>query len=144
MAGKDATRRWRDWLMLVLAVWLFISPWVLRFSTAPMLPAPAGAAPAPAGGAMASTAGLTTAAWNAWVLGIVIALLAIWAIAMFAQWQDWLTGICGVWLVIAPWVLRFSAMVLARWDHVIVGVLVIVLAAWELWAVRQEGARAPA
>jgi hypothetical protein len=84
------------------------------------------------------------AAWNAWVLGIVIALLAIWAIAMFAQWQDWLTGICGVWLVIAPWVLGFSAMVLARWDHVIVGVLVVVLAAWELWAVRQAGARAPA
>jgi hypothetical protein len=138
MAGKDGARRWRDWVMLVLAVWLFISPWVLGFASAAMVAA------APSGGAAMPSPGLTTAAWNAWVLGVVVAALAIWAIAMFAEWHDWVTGILGVWLVIAPWVIGFSAMAAALWDHVIVGILIVVLAAWELWEVRQEGARAPA
>ncbi len=132
MTGKDGSDRWRDWVMLALAVWLLVSPWLLGFSAA-----------APAAGVTAS-AGFTMAAWNAWVVGVVVAALAIWAIAMFAEWQDWLTGILGVWLVVAPWVLGFSAIAAVVWDHVIVGALIVVLAAWELWAVRHEGSRAPA
>jgi SPW repeat len=134
MTGMDGSRRWRDWVMLVLAVWLFVSPWLLGFAT--------GAAPT--GGAAVASAGFTTAAWNAWVVGIVVAALAIWAIAMFAEWQDWLTGILGVWLVVAPWVLGFSAMAAVVWDHVIVGALIVALSAWELWAIRHEGSRATA
>ncbi len=133
MTGKDGGRRWRDWLMLGLAAWLYLSPWLLGFAGA-----------VPAAGAAAASAGFTPAAWNAWVVGILVAALAIWAIALFAEWHDWLTGILGVWLVVAPWVLGFSAMAAAVWDHVIVGALIVVLAAWELWAVRQEGSRAPA
>ena len=132
MAGKDETGRWRDWVMLALAVWLFASPWLLGFARV-----------APVAGA-AMGAGFTAAAWNAWVVGIVVAALAVWAIAMFAEWQNWLTGILGLWLVIAPWVLGFGTMKAAVWDHVIVGVLVVVLAAWEVWAVRHEGSRATA
>ncbi len=119
MSGRDATGRWRDWAMLALAVWLFVSPWLLGFvGVAPAAGAVAGAAPA-AGAAV--SAGFTRAAWNAWALGIVVAAVAIWAIAMFAEWQDWLNGILGLWLVVAPWVLGFSGMAAAVWDHVIVG-----------------------
>ena len=132
MAGKDGSGRWRDWVMLALAVWLFASPWLLGF-----------AGVAPAAGAAAG-AGFTAAAWNARAVGIVVAALAIWAIAMFAEWQDWLTGILGLWLVIAPWVLGFSSMKPAVWNYVIVGGLIIVLSAWEVWAVRHEGSRATA
>ncbi len=132
MAGKDGSGRWRDWVMLALAVWLFASPWLLGF-----------AGVAPAAGAAAG-AGFTAAAWNAWAVGIVVAALAVWAIAMFAEWQDWLTGILGLWLVIAPWVLGLSSMKPAVWNYVIVGGLIIVLSAWEVWAVRHEGSRATA
>ena len=83
-------------------------------------------------------AGPTAAAWNAWIVGVVVAVLAIWAIAVFAEWQDWLNGILGVWLIIAPWVLGFGGLAAAAWNHVIVGLLVLVLAAWELWEVRQR------
>jgi hypothetical protein len=122
----QSTERWRDWVMLVLGAWLFLSPWILGFAGG----APAGAEPAVAGPA--------AAAWNAWIVGVVITALAIWAIVKFAEWQDWLTGILGVWLVIAPWVLGFSSLTAAAWNQVIVGLLVVALAAWELWDVRQK------
>lgn len=35
--ARDTTSRsnqWQDWLNLLLAVWLFVSPWVLGFTTA--------------------------------------------------------------------------------------------------------------
>jgi hypothetical protein len=60
------------------------------------------------------------------------------AIAMFAEWQDWLTGILGLWLVIAPWVLGFGSFAAAAWNSVIVGLLVLAFAVWELWVVRQK------
>jgi hypothetical protein len=122
----QSTERWRDWVMLVLGAWLFLSPWILGF---------AGGAPVGAEGAVT---GPTAAAWNAWIVGVVVAALAIWAIAMFAQWQDWLNGILGVWLVIAPWVLGFGSLAAAAWNSVIVGLLVLAFAAWELWEVRQK------
>ena len=122
----QGTERWRDWVMLVLGAWLFLSPWILGF---------AGGAPADAAGA---ATGPAVSAWNAWVVGAVIAVLAIWAIAAFAEWLDWLNGILGAWLVIAPWVLGFSSLPAAAWNHVIVGLLVLAFAAWEVWDVRQK------
>ncbi|MGH6944592.1 MAG: SPW repeat protein [Geminicoccaceae bacterium] len=133
MASSRSSDRWRDWVMLVLAVWLFISPWVLGFF---WRMAPAAEATMPLGN-------LVAASWNAWVLGVVIGVLAIWAIAQFAEWQDWINGILGIWLVVSPWVLGFGQVPAPTWDHVIVGLLVLILAAWEIWAVRQ-GASAPA
>lgn len=126
MASKVTSNRWRDWVMLVLAAWLFVSPWLLGYTS-----------PAPAGGE-AVTSGFATAAWNAWVLGVIVAVFAIWAIYSFAEWHDWVNGVLGVWLVVSPWILGFSAMTAAVWNHVIVGLLIVALAAWELWEVRHE------
>jgi SPW repeat len=120
--------RWRDWAMLVLAVWLFISPWVLGFAGT--------AAPEIEGGA---AAGGTTAAWNAWIAAVIVAVLSIAAAVRFAEWEDWVNGILGVWLVVAPWALGFAALTAAAWNHVVVGVLIAALAAWELWDVRRHG-----
>jgi hypothetical protein len=118
----QSKERWRDWVMLVLGVWLFLSPWILGFAAA-----------MPAGEAMGAPV-----AWNAWIVGIVIAAVAVWAIVMFAPWQDWVNGVLGAWLVIARWVLGFGSLAAAAWNHVIVGLLVLALAAWELWDVRQR------
>ena len=112
--------------MLVLAVWLFLSPWILGFAAA-----------TPAAGE-AVGAGFTTAAWNAWILGVVIAALALWAAFQFAEWHDWANGVLGVWLVASPWILGFAALTTAVWNHVVVGLLIVALAAWELWDVRHQ------
>ncbi len=113
--GGPEPRRWQDWSNLVLAVWLFISPWVLNFA--------AGATPAgaslPAGGGAVYGAG-----WNAWVFGVITAIVTLWAMAQRSAWQEWLSLLIGIWLFVAPWVLRFAGTRNAAWDHWIVGVLI--------------------
>ena len=102
-----------DWVNLVLAVALVISPWVLAF--------PAGAA-----------------TYNAVIAGLVIGLVAIGAIVAFAQWEEWVNLIVGIWVVIAPFVLGFAAATTAMWAHVVIGLAVAILAAVELWGVTHQ------
>lgn len=62
------------------------------------------------------------------------------------HWQDWLTGAIGLWLIVSPFLLGFTppegvAAPYMEWNFVIVGVLVLLLAAvalsafsvWEEW-----------
>jgi hypothetical protein len=41
--------------------------------------------------------------------------------------------IAGLWAIISPWVVGFSGVTNAMWTHVVVGIIVAVLAAGELW-----------
>jgi uncharacterized membrane protein len=50
------------------------------------------------------------------------------------QWASGINIIAGIWLLISPWVLGFSAMTTARNDAVIFGIIVGVLAAVRLFA----------
>jgi hypothetical protein len=114
LAGPRASR-FQDWANLILAVWLFISPWVLQF----------GAGSGAAGGAPGS---VSTAAWNAWVMGVLVFLAALSAVSRIEMWQEWLMLIFGVWIFIAPWALGFTQLTAASWDHWIVGALVVLFA----------------
>lgn len=114
------TRRhtsWQDWCNLALAIWLFISPWVLQFGHGLQ---------APSNGAVA------TAAWNAWILGVLVFIAAVSGIGSIALWQEWWVLIFGAWIFIAPWVLGFTQLATASWDHWIVGALVFLIAACSL------------
>jgi hypothetical protein len=122
---------WQDWANIVLAVWLFISPWVINFAGGP-----AGAAP------VAATGVAATASWNAWIIGVIIFLVAIAAVARLQVWQEWVNLVLGIWLFISPWVLGFSGLAGAAWNHWIVGALVAILAAWELQAARSASTSA--
>lgn len=44
------------------------------------------------------------------------------------MWQNWVNVILGIWLIIAPFIFNFD--VAARWNSVIVGIVVAVLAYW--------------
>src|SRR5437879_2535061 len=102
----------QDWLNLALAALLFVSPWVLGFPAE------------------------TAAAWTAWVTGIVIGILAVAAIVQFAEWEEWANLVLGLWLVVAPWIVGFTTVIMARWTHVVLGILVAAIAASEVWSVR--------
>jgi heme/copper-type cytochrome/quinol oxidase subunit 3 len=102
-----------DWVNLVLAIALVISPWVLAFST-----------------------GLAT--YNAVIAGLIIGLVAIGAIVAFAQWEEWVNLIVGAWVFISPFVLGFADSTAAMWTHVVIGLVVAVLAAVELWTVTHQ------
>ncbi|PDT43717.1 SPW repeat protein [Sinorhizobium fredii] len=110
MEGKKA----QDWLNLVLAVALFVSPWVIGFAPE------------------------TMPAWNAWIVGIVLGALVIAALAAFAEWEEWANLVLGLWLIVSPWLLQFATNINAMWTHVVLGVLVAVVSAWALWDYRQN------
>lgn len=75
----------------------------------------------------------TYAAWNAWVVGTVIAVIAAAALYAFYEAEEWVNLVAGIWTVAAPWVLGFSAVTAAMWVHVVAGIVVAVLAAGNIW-----------
>lgn len=102
-----------DVINLVLAAWLFLSPWIFGIVSEPM------------------------ASWNAWLSGLVIGAVAIAALAKFAEWEEWLNLVLGLWVLVSPWVLGFTTLTTARWVHVIVGLIVAVVAGLKLWLMHQ-------
>lgn len=125
-----AIHHWQNWVDLALGVALFISPWVLGYVTT-------GAADA------AAPTGFTRAAWNAWLTGVVVAGLVVITLIRFDEWVDWVTGLVGAWVIAAPWILGFADIPAAMASHVVLGVLIVAFAAWDLWGTRQPtpGAR---
>ncbi len=111
-------QKWRneayiDVVNLILGAWLFMSPWIFGF----------------AGG---------MAGWNAWIFGAAIMLVAVAAMMAFAEWEEWLNLIMGLWVLVAPWTVGFAAEATATRVHVVIGVIVAVLAALELWLVHRN------
>lgn len=103
-------------LNAMLGAWLVISPWMLSF-----LP------DQPATG-------------NSIVVGVTIAVLGIARAygAYRATWLSWLNVLLGGWLVLAPWVLTYAHDAAAP-NSAVVGITVLVLAAWSAIAVPAAG-----
>ncbi|HEV7321436.1 MAG TPA: SPW repeat protein [Ensifer sp.] len=110
MEGKKA----QDWINLVLALCLFVSPWIMGFVVE------------------------SVPAWNAWIAAAVLGVLAIATLAMFAEWEEWASLIVGLWLIASPWLLGFSTSSNPMWTHVVLGGLVTALAVWAVWDERQH------
>jgi len=104
--------RWQDGANMVLAIWLFISPWVLQF-------------------AYTGAGGGTVAAWDAWALGVIVFLVSLSAMGQrFVRGQEWANLVLGLWIFIAPWVLAFAGEnSTPAWDHWIVGALIVLVSA---------------
>ena len=98
-----------DIVNIVAGLGLLISPWLLGFTAD------------------------TYAAWNGWIVGAAIALVAVTALCAFCEAEEWVNLVLGIWAVVAPWVLGFSAVTAAMWAHVIAGIVVAVLAAGSIW-----------
>ena len=103
-----------DLVNAVLGICLALAPWALGFK------------------------GEVTAAWNAWIVGAAIALIALGALFAFREWEEWLNLAPGVWVILAPWLLGFAAVAGAMYAHVIIGLIVGVLAALDLWIVHNR------
>jgi hypothetical protein len=127
------TYQWPNWLNLILAVWLFISPWVIGFAFGP-----AGTG-GPANGAATVNHVASTAAWDAWVVAVIVAVLSIAAISRLAIWEEWVNLVVGVWLFFSPWILGYAGLRAAVWNSLIVGFLIAVLAIWGIVAARRVG-----
>jgi hypothetical protein len=109
-----------DVINLILAVWLFLSPWIVGF------------------------AGVTPAAWVAWLSAIAIAIFAIAALAAFAEWEEWINLALGIWVLISPWVVHVSGEQKPTVTLFLTGAAVAVIAAIELWMLHRTPPRVPA
>jgi hypothetical protein len=101
-----------DVVNLLLGMVLFFSPWAFDFSAG--------------------------AQWQtAFVIGIVIAVLSVAALAAFAVWEEWLKLAAGLALIVSPWLLGFQNSDAMTID-VVIGCLVAVFAAFEVWALHER------
>ncbi len=106
-------RQWEDWCSWGLGIWLCISPWALRFDLDP------------------------TATRAAVISGLLVILTELVTLSAFSLAEEWINVLLGIWLLAAPWILAI-AIPIAVANFVIVGVLVLALAVYEIW----QGARA--
>ncbi|MGE3361948.1 MAG: SPW repeat protein [Rhizobiaceae bacterium] len=104
----------QDWINLVLAIFLFLSPWLVGFAAE------------------------VNPAWNAWLMGAAMGIISLAALYAFAEWEEWVNGALGLWLIVAPWILGFTASMNAMWTHVAIGALVVLVSAWGVWTARHE------
>jgi hypothetical protein len=100
-----------DVVNLILGAILFFSPWIFGFAPG-------------------------AESYNAMISGVVIVALSIAALAAFATWEEWLNLVLGLWVLVSPWLLGFAqgtTMIV----HVVLGILVAVIAAIELWMIHR-------
>jgi len=106
-------KRWQDWLNLLIGIWLFISPWVIGFAGADF-----------------------GASWNAWILGVAIVVFSAIAVSLPQVWEEVVNILLGIWMVVSSWVIGVASRA-AETNAVIVGLLVIMFAAWAM-AMKRE------
>jgi hypothetical protein len=111
MASFSLPKHWGDWVGAALGLWLLASPNVMPY------------------GEPATTQ-------SAFLVGFLLLAIAFVEITAFRAWEEWINVILGAWLVASPWVL--GATVIATTNLVIVGLLVLALALYEIWDERRH------
>ncbi len=102
------TARTLGWCVVIAGIWEALAPFILGFSSIPV------------------------ALWNAMIVGVVLIVLAV--IAVYSQksgtvkTMEWINAVLGLWLILAPFILGYTAS--PRANDITVGVIVIVLAVW--------------
>jgi hypothetical protein len=104
-------KHWEDWVGAVLGFWLLVSPWVLEY-------------------------GEMAARQNAVLVGFLLIATEFAILSAFRVWEEWISVILGAWLVVSPWAL--GAGLVATLNFVIVGLLVLALALYEIWDERRH------
>ena len=117
MAGTDKSImqvRTASGLNILAGLWLVLAPWALAYAT------------------------VEAAMWNSVIVGLAIAIMAIVRVGMPLQYEgiSWVNFLLGIWLILSPFLLGFGAVEAAMWNSVIVGLIVLALAAWSAIATR--------
>ena len=103
--GKET---WEDGLNLVLGVWLFVSPF---FGLGDVTAA---------------------AAWNSWIVGGLVAIVAMVGLSKPRAWEEWVNLAAGVWIFFAPFIFGYSGVAEAVWNQLLIGGAIALIAAYGL------------
>lgn len=95
-------------LNILAGIWLIIAPFILGYSS------------------------ITGALWNDIIVGAAVLLFAIVRAVgdARANWASWIDLLLGIWLIIAPFAIGYSAISAALWNDIILGIAVVVFALW--------------
>ncbi|MGZ5167250.1 MAG: SPW repeat protein [Burkholderiales bacterium] len=107
-------KQWQYGMNIVFGLLLFFLPWLLGFAAA-----------------------LPMRGWNFFVIGAAIVAFALLALHMRSQIGAWANLILGAWMIVSPWILGFSANVIARDAAIALGALVVLLSWWAKMELRQ-------
>ena len=66
-----------------------------------------------------------------------LGLTVLVELSVFRGWQEWINVALGAWLIASTWVLGIVTSA-ARTTFMLVGVLVVALALYEMWQIRQN------
>jgi succinate dehydrogenase/fumarate reductase cytochrome b subunit len=103
-----SAKRWQDRAILLLGIWLFISPFALGY---------------PSG---------SPAALNAFIAGAVMAALAACDLYKTYVWAVLVNLVVGVWTAVSPWLVGVIQERPMATSLLAVGIATIVLGLWEL------------
>jgi uncharacterized membrane protein HdeD (DUF308 family) len=102
--AMQGSKRFIDWVNLLLGIWLIVSPWVL--------------------GTVAST----TATYVLVVMGIALVAFSVWALLRIEnRAAEWWHLFVGVLLFALPWIFKFTTTFSDAMNSWIVGIVVTVL-----------------
>lgn len=75
---------------------------------------------------------VTAAMWNAILVGLAVLTLAWVRVANPLKYEglSWTNVVLGIWLLIAPFALGYSATTAAMWNDIVVGLIVAGLGTW--------------
>jgi hypothetical protein len=109
---EKVAARWQHAVNFLLGICVAFSPWALGYDDQ------------------------TAAAWNVFVTGLAIALVAASTLVAYHEWEEGITAVLAAWLIVSPYLLGFGT------THFVVGVLVAVLALWAAINARVSGGMA--
>ena len=101
--------RWQDWTDVLVGFWLILSPWALEYSL---------------------NVAATQNAYGAGALLIIFNLIS--AARLLDQGQEIFNILVGIWLISSPYVLGFQNERGPAVNILVVGVIVVILAGWQL------------
>lgn len=96
-------------LDILVGIWLIISPFLLNYSSN------------------------STALWNDIIAGVAVIIFAATQTAQSNRsisWPSWVNLLIGIWLVLAPFALGYSASTVTMWNEILTGIVIIALAAF--------------
>lgn len=96
-------KRWQDWMNMIVGLWLLISPFLLLFP--------------PGFDSQAAT--------NSYIVGALLIVVTLLAIARPAAWQEWVVLFLGIWLLVAAFALG-SGQRIILWNNLIAGLVVVI------------------
>lgn len=99
--------RWTSGANVLAGVWLVLAPFALGYSD------------------------VAEARWNDVIIGVAVAVIALVRVGAPVRYQEisWINFVLGIWLIAAPFVLGYDDVTAALTNDIVVGAIVLALAA---------------